>query len=125
MVSLAAALSVRLKLYFALAPGSPAIATPLVASAPFAVNLIAATSAPIISPVPLEKVILVVFDTPVKVIVPPSLSTAGLVLSNLINSAAGRWLATNCFFSATPVPSTSNVALWATRLPRLATSAFT
>ena len=125
MVSLAVAFSVRMNTYLAFAPGSPLIAVPEVALEPLAWNCIASISAAIISPVPLLKVIFEVLDLPVKVTVPPSLSTAGLVLSNWINSAAGRWLATNCFFSATPVPSTSNVALWATRVPRLATSAFT
>jgi hypothetical protein len=97
--------------YLALAPGSPVIAIPLVAEAPFAVNLIAEISAPMTSPAPFEKVILVVLDLPVNVTLPPPLSTAGLALSNSMNSAAGRWLATNCFFSATPEPSTSKVAV--------------
>ena len=111
MVSFAAAVKVTLKVYLALAPGSPVIAIPLVAEAPFAVNLIAEISSPMTSPAPFEKVILVVLDLPVNVTLPPPLSTAGLALSNAMNSAAGRCLATNFFFSATPEPSTSKVAV--------------
>ena len=57
MVSLAAAVRIKLKRYLAFAPGSPAIATPFVAAAPWAMNLIAAISASMISPAPFEKVI--------------------------------------------------------------------
>jgi len=110
MVSFAAAVRVKLKLYFAFAPGSPEISVPLVAPTPFAMNLIAVMLAPMISPVPFEKVIFWELDLPIKVIVPPPLSTAGLLLVNSMNSSAGRWLATNCFFVATPAPSTSKVA---------------
>lgn len=111
MVSFAAAVRVKLKLYFAFAPGSPEIAVPLVATTPFAVNLIAPMLALMISPVPFEKVIFEELDLPVKVTVPPPLSTAGFLLSNSMNSSAGRCFATNCFFSVTPAPSTSKVAI--------------
>lgn len=96
-VSFSTAFKVKVKVYWAVAPGSPSIATPFTVLEPFAWYSIEEISSVIISPAPFLKVSFWEFDLPVIVTTPPALSTAGELLSKLTNSSLGNRFSTLIF----------------------------
>lgn len=124
-VSFSTAFKVKVKVYWAVAPGSPSIATPFTVLEPFAWYSIEEISSVIILPAPFLKVSFWEFDLPVIVTTPPALSTAGELLSKLTNSFLGNRFAVNFLGSETPGAVTVNSADCLTRLPLLGVCAFT